>query len=66
MKYTVVDEKYALQSAIDSSKCGRCFLVPIKMEELEMKKKKYNISVEATLEVIGGKWKLLVRENNWQ
>lgn len=60
MKYTVVDEKYALQSAIDSSKCGRCFLVPIKMEELEMKKKKYNISVEATLEVIGGKWKCVI------
>ena len=25
-----------------------------------MKKKKYNISVEATLEVIGGKWKCVI------
>src|SRR3954453_15670839 len=60
MGYTVMNEKYALQSAIDTSKCGRYFLVPIKMEELEMKKKKYNISVKATLEVIGGKWKCVI------
>jgi DNA-binding HxlR family transcriptional regulator len=27
---------------------------------MSMKKKKYNISVEATLEVIGGKWKCVI------
>lgn len=29
-------------------------------ERLTMEKKKYNISVEATLEVIGGKWKSVI------
>lgn len=28
--------------------------------KLKMQKKKYNISVEATLEVIGGKWKCVI------
>jgi len=33
--------------------------VPIQ-EESNLQKKKYNISVEATLEVIGGKWKCVI------
>lgn len=30
------------------------------MRRITMQKKKYNISVEATLEVIGGKWKCVI------
>jgi DNA-binding HxlR family transcriptional regulator len=34
--------------------------VPVKEERFTMENKKYNISVEATLEVIGGKWKCVI------
>jgi DNA-binding HxlR family transcriptional regulator len=34
--------------------------VPINKGVIFMKNKKYNISVEATLEVIGGKWKCVI------
>ena len=53
-------EKYALYCNVDTYKYYRHQKVPLIIWRGKMDNKKYNISVEATLEVIGGKWKCVI------